>query len=92
MIILPAKLYLTISEYYLNGKYGIGSRDVTDDRDEAYDQYAEARGEARRVRVFMIELHPDSNAPDRITEVTEDMEQEFRAICEGRGIDVEDAA
>ena len=89
MIILPARLYLTAAEYFLNGSYTVGSGDVTEDWNEAYDQYAEARHNGNRVRTFLIELHPDSNAPERITEVTEKMEAEYASICEARGLTME---
>lgn len=51
------------------------ANDVTTIRNQAYDDYAEARDEGRPAQVWMIETRSDGRRA--ISEITEDMEGRF---------------
>lgn len=85
---LPAKVYFTLVDFP-GLSLGNGG-DATDDRSKAYDDYAEMRNLDYPVRAFMVEFDPDTNAPERVTEITDEMEQELIDTCAERGLDMEE--
>lgn len=86
MLILPQKVYFTACNF---GRYGLGGGgDLTDDIDTAYDQYAEQIASGLPIRAFMMEMDPDTNTPERVTEITDEMQARYVAICEDRGLEV----
>lgn len=82
MTIMPASLYLVIRDYR---PIGIGSPDITDDRDLAYDHFTSAVDDGDPVAVWQIDTY--GNIPVRITDQTDQFEHEMQEICIQRDLD-----
>ncbi len=78
--------YMVATEFPNNGFGSAG--DITADRNQAYDQFAEAREDNQPVRVFVLEFDVSDNTPETFRDITEEMQSEYDAICDVRGYHV----
>jgi hypothetical protein len=75
--------YMVATEF---PKLGFGSAgDITADWNTAYDQFAECRDDDQPARVFVLEFDVETNAPETFSDITDEMQAEYEAICERRG-------
>lgn len=79
---MPSTVFLVVRNY---GHLGIGSPDVTGDRDAAYDLFTGAVDNGDAVAVWRIATY--GSLPVSIADATDEFEHEMQEICIGRGID-----
>ena len=83
---LPPILYLVVRDY--GPDVGIGSPDVIDNRDTAYDVFTDAIEDQHTVAVWEIATH--DGIPVSVKDATDSFETEVREVCIERGLDLPD--
>lgn len=76
-------LFLVIRDH--GAGFGIGSTDITESRDMAYDNFACAVDDGDPVAVWQIATH--AGLPCGIKDVTDAFEREQQDVCIARGMD-----
>lgn len=80
---LPPILYLVVRDY--GPDVGIGSPDVIDDRDTAYDVFSDAVESGDPVAVWQIATH--GSLPCSIKDDTDAFDRDLHEVCRERGLD-----
>lgn len=80
---LPPVLYLIVRDF--GPRYGIGSPDVADNRDTAYDLFSCAVEDAQPVAVW--EIATKAGLPVGIKATTDAFEREMQEVCIARDLD-----
>lgn len=87
---LPSTFYLVAADFEDLGLGNAG--DITADRDQAYNDFADSLDAGQPTRVFRIDLDVETNAPEAVSEITEEMMDELSKICAERGLEMPEAA
>lgn len=80
---LPPILYLVVRDH--GPGFGIGSQDIADNRDVAYDQFADAAEAGDPVAVWEIAM--SGGIPASIKDATDTFERELQDVCIARDLD-----
>jgi hypothetical protein len=72
------------------GIYNAG--DITADKDQAYDQFADCVDKEQDARVFLVQFDVESNALETTSEVTDVFRQMYLHISEAREFELNEVA
>lgn len=67
---------------------GLGSKDLTPSRDQAYDNFAEAMDDGCPARAFLVQFCLEHNTVEAVTEVTDTFASQYRYLIAERNTDV----
>jgi hypothetical protein len=76
--------YLVAVEFETEGL--VNANDITADRDQAYDDWADQVSDGHAARAFVLEFDVETNAPETFREITDEFETEYHQICVDRGL------